>query len=140
MVPRLELQQHNCSLCLTQRHMEEESVRMLAGNILKFLQITRQASLARHGKPSATDSKQAWHDGLQLEMRCARQRDDLGIAVWKRGQPKNWDDQTHPETFLLHMHIVSTAFAIVKNLGFSFFHGFRRPNLITGLSRWRTPD
>jgi len=45
--------------------------------------------------------------------RCdARQRDELGVAVWKRGQPDNRDDQAHPEKFLLHMYIGATVFAI----------------------------
>ena len=51
------------------------------------------------------DAKQAWHDRSHLEMRRARQRDEMGVAVWKRGQPDNQDDQAHPENFILHMHI-----------------------------------
>jgi hypothetical protein len=40
-------------------------------------------------------------------MQHARQRDELGVAVWKLGQPENCDDQAHPEKFLflLHMYI-----------------------------------
>ena len=63
--------------------------------------------------PSASDAKQAWHNRSQLEMRRARQRDELNVAVWKWGQPDNqWDDQAHPEKFLLHMYIGATVFAI----------------------------
>jgi len=65
--------------------------------------------MARQGKSSAADAKQAWHDRSQLEMRRTRQRDELGVAVWK---PDNRDDQAHPEKFLLHMYIGATVFAI----------------------------
>ena len=55
----------------------------------------------------------------QLEMQHARQREELGVAVWKRGQPENCDDQAHPEKFLLHMYIgaaVSEAFVYLLPL------------------------
>ena len=47
--------------------------------------------------------------GSQLEIQHARQRDELGVAVWKRGQPEKCDDQAHPEKFLLHMYIGATV-------------------------------
>jgi len=51
------------------------------------------------------DAKQVWHHRSHLEIQRAQQRDKLDVAVWKRGQPDNQDNQAYPEKFLLHMYI-----------------------------------
>jgi len=97
MVPRLELQQHNCSLCLTHRHMEDESTRTPAGNLPR----TFADHSPWHDKASSArlaPSKLCTTDTTRNEFCTAA--DKLGVGMRNRDEPDNRDDQAHPEKSL----------------------------------------
>jgi len=66
--------------------------------ISTFQSAPEEAPGARKEPP---DAKQAWHNNL--EMHSARQRDELGVAGWKRGQPEGRPSSSRE--VLVHMYI-----------------------------------